>query len=91
MTRIIKRRQDARPDEAVLELRVFEAQAGDIRGAVMPVDFIGDHAMIEAMSEPVKRAFADALELCNKEKIPALWVHDPKGAFPLSLRPVENS
>jgi hypothetical protein len=87
MTRIIKRRQDAHPGEEVLELRVFES-GGDVRGAVVPLDFVGDQAMMKAMGEPIARAFADALDLCCREQIPALWVHDPRDLFPIDLRPV---
>jgi hypothetical protein len=90
MTRIIRRREDALPGEEVLELRVLAPRQGDVRGAVVPMDFIGDHTIIEAMSEPIKQAYADALDLCRKEEIPTLWVHDPKGAFPTSLAAVKG-
>ena len=81
MTRILTRREDARPDEELLELRVFKKKSGDILAAVVPADFFGDHALLEDMGEPALQAFQDALELCRVEGIPALWVHDTTGLF----------
>jgi hypothetical protein len=90
MTRIIERRQDAAPGEEVFELRVFRPNEGAVSACVIPVDLPMTHAMMDEMSEPVAVAFLDAIALCEKEDIAALWIHDPLGLFPPSARPLRN-
>ncbi|WP_158813341.1 hypothetical protein [Methylocapsa sp. S129] len=90
MTRIIEHRQDAAPGEEVFELRVFKLQDGAVRACVVPVDLALGHAMMDEMSEPVAQAFLDALALCEKEGIAALWVHDSLGLFPPANRPAQD-
>jgi hypothetical protein len=90
MTRIIEHRQDAAPGEEVFELRVFKLQDGDVRACVVPADLAVTHNMMEEMSEPVAEAFLDALALCEKEAIAALWIHDSLGLFPPLERPARE-
>jgi hypothetical protein len=87
MTRVIEHRQDASPGEEVFELRVYQARNRQIRACVIPADMPLDHAMMEDMSEPAGEAFLDALDLCEKEEIAVLWVHDRLGLFPPRARP----
>jgi hypothetical protein len=87
MTRIIERRQDADADEEVFELRVFQLHDGDVRACVVPADLAMSHAMMDEMSEPVARAYLDALALCEREGVATLWVHDSLGLFPPGDRP----
>ena len=87
MTRVVEHRQDAAPGEELFELRIFNSPDGAVWGCVIPVDLTIDHAMMMDMSEPADQAFLDALALCEKEEIPALWVHDPLGLFPSHARP----
>ena len=90
MTRIIAHRQDAAPGEEVFELRVFKSHDGSVRACVVPADLAVSHAMVEEMSEPAAQAFLDALALCEKEGIGALWVHDSLGLFPPADRPARD-
>jgi hypothetical protein len=87
MTRIIEHRQDADAGEEVFELRVFQLHDGDVRACVVPADLAMSHAMMDEMSEPVARAYLDALALCEKEGVATLWVHDSLGLFPPGDRP----
>jgi hypothetical protein len=90
VTRIIEHRYDAAPGEEVFELRVFKLHDGDVRACVVPVDLAVSHTMMEEMSEPAAQAFLDALALCEKEAIAALWVHDSLGLFPPGDRPARD-
>jgi hypothetical protein len=90
MTRIIERRQDVAPGEEVFELRVFKSGETEVRACVVPLDLPVNHAMMEEMSEPAAQAFLDALALCDKESIAALWIHDALGLFPAAARPLRN-
>jgi hypothetical protein len=90
MTRIIEHRQDAAEGEEIFELRVFKLQDGDVRACVVPADLALGHGMMEEMSEHVVEAFLDALALCEKERIAALWIHDSLGLFPPSQRPARD-
>jgi hypothetical protein len=90
MTRIIEHREDAVAGEEVFELRVFKLQGDEVRACVIPADLPLAHGMMEEMSEPVAQAFLDALALCEKEAIAALWVHDSLGLFPPGDRPTRN-
>jgi hypothetical protein len=90
MTRIIEHRQDAAPGEEVFELRVFKSPDGEVRACVIPADLAVSHKMMEEMSEPAAQALLDALALCDKERIAALWVHDPLDLFPSRDRPVRT-
>jgi len=87
MTRIIEHRDDARVDEELFELRVFQLHDGDVRACVVPADFAVTLDMMAEMSEPVAQAYRDALALCDKENVTTLWVHDPLSLFPLGDRP----
>jgi hypothetical protein len=87
MTRIIEHRQDADAGEEVFELRVFQLRDGDVRACVVPADLAMSHIMMDEMSEPVARAYLDALALCEKEGVATLWVHDSLGLFPPGDRP----
>jgi hypothetical protein len=91
MTRIIEHRDDATPGEEVFELRVFKSGDGIVRACVIPVDLPINHEMMNEMAEPVAQAFLDALALCEKERISALWVHDAQGLFPFSARPLRKA
>lgn len=90
MTRILEHRQDAAAGEEVFELRVFTLPGGGARACVIPADLVLGHDMMEEMSEPVAEAFLDALALCEKEGIAALWIHDPLGLFPPADRPARD-
>ncbi len=90
MTRIVERREDAAVGAEMFELRVFQSRGGDIRACVVPSDLAMTHDMIEDMSEPVARAYQDALALCEKERVANLWVHDPLGLFPPRKRPTRK-
>jgi hypothetical protein len=90
VTRIIEHRHDAAPGEEVFELRVFKLHDGDVRACVVPADLAVSHTMMEEMSEPAAQAFLDALALCEKEAIAALWVHDSLGLFPPGDRPARD-
>jgi hypothetical protein len=90
MVRMIEHRLDAGPGEEVFELRVFKFQGGEICACVVPADLPVSHQMMEEMSEPVAEAFLDALALCEKEGIAALWVHDALGLFPPGDRPARR-
>jgi hypothetical protein len=90
MTRIIERREDAAAGEEMFELRVFKLQDGDVRACVVPADLALGHGMMAEMSEPVAQAFLDALALCEKEGIAALWIHDALGLFPPVARPARD-
>jgi hypothetical protein len=79
MTRIVECRSVASP--TVLELRVFRATNGRRRACVMSDGVIFDEATMEMIGEPVARAFLDALALCERERIPTLWVNDPSDLF----------
>lgn len=87
MTRIIEHRQDAAPDEELLELRVFQLRDGDVRGCAVPADLAVDLDTMAEMSEPVAQAYPDALALCGTESVATLWVHNPLGLFPPRDRP----
>ena len=88
MTRILEHHHDALPGEELFELRVFKSHEGGVRACVIPADITLNHDMMEEISEPVAQAFLDALALCEKEQIAALWIHDPFGLFPPQARPV---
>jgi hypothetical protein len=60
---------------------------GDVRACVVPADLAVDLDMIADMSEPVARAYLDALALCEAESVATLWVHDPLGLCPARTRP----
>jgi hypothetical protein len=87
MTRIIEHRQDAAPGEELFELRVFQLRDGDVRGCVVRADLAVDLDIMADMSEPVAKAYLDALALCEVESVATLWVHDPLGLFPQRDRP----
>ena len=92
MTRILEHHSEAVPGEELFELRVFRPHGGGgVRACVIPADVTLSHEMMEEISEPAAQAFLDALALCEKESIPALWVHDPFGLFPPSARPVRGA
>jgi hypothetical protein len=87
VTRIIEHRQDAGPEEEVLELRVFQLRYGHVRACVVSAALALDVDLMADMSEPVAQAYLDALALCEAESVATLWVHDPLGLFPQRDRP----
>ena len=68
-------------------MRVFQLRDGDVRGCVVRADLAVDLDIMADMSEPVAKAYLDALALCEVESVATLWVHDPLGLFPQRDRP----